>query len=151
MTDGGIGLDTASLLTTTGITIWSVTSANQGTARSSDTVSGLDFTGVESLVGGSNADQFVISELGSLSGSITAGSDLGDHLNLTAFRSSVTVNLAARSATSVLGGWSGIDTFSATTGSLVGADTDATWTVSGINAGSITSSQEWWASAASAT
>ncbi len=51
------------------------------------------------------------------------------------------MNLAARSATSVLGAGVVSITFSATTGSLVGADTDATWTVSGINAGSITSSQ----------
>ncbi len=139
--DGGTGSDTITSRLTTGTTTWRIASANQGTMRNSDLVSGLNFSAVESLVGNDRSnDTFVMANTGMLSGSINGGADLNDSLDLTAISTSPSVDFQRRLATN-MNSWTGIEQFRATSGSLIGSDADATWILSGINTGTVSTSQ----------
>ena len=137
--DGGTGTDIlASNATHAGT--WHVSAANQGSLSlgSSNTL----FSAIENLQGSATtADTFVLAASGLLNGSISGGAAANDKLDLRSLTSNVSVDLKLGTATNVQGGWTAIDEFQATNGSLVGPDTSSIWSLSGINTGSVSSMQ----------
>jgi RTX calcium-binding nonapeptide repeat (4 copies)/Beta-propeller repeat len=81
---------------------WTVSGVNAGK------VGNVTFTNVESLVGGSLADKFIIKPSGRLDGSIDAGPG-DDQLDLSAYTTAVKVNLKLGAATNVNGGIRGFE------------------------------------------
>ena len=135
--DGGTGLDTFASSASQPAT-WTIAGTNQGTLSFGS--SSTAFSAIENLRGSDTAaDSFVFAASGLLTGSIIAGLTSNDMLDLRALTSSVSVDLKLGSATNVQGGWVGIEEFRATNGALLGADANSVWTLSGVNAGSVTS------------
>jgi hypothetical protein len=141
---GGSAVDT--LVGITDDNVWQVTGGNAGsvvTTRTGSTtqISSVAFTGFENLAGNVNADTFRFFDGGSIAGFVdgAAGANTLDFQHRTA---AVTVNLGAASAgaTTAVGG--GIRNMTAvvgtgSSGTLLGPDVDATWNVTGTNAGTI--------------
>src|SRR5262249_49951130 len=99
----------------------------------------VTFVDVGSLLGGILSDSFVFSDAKSVTGSLD-GSGGTDTLDYSAYRSGVTVNLAAGSATGVGKGISNLDAvFGGSAGdTLAGPKQDNTWNVTGRNLGTLT-------------
>ncbi len=136
-TDGGIGLDTIQVLATAGTTSWQVTGLNSGIFTPVWTASPQTFSNFESLRGSdSSPDSFTITSAGTLTGSITGGSGLGDSLSTQSGTGSI--NWAAGTASGVLGGFTGIDIVSGTGGAFTGPNADATWNLTGPGSGTVT-------------
>ena len=138
--DGGLGNDR--LAKTDGVNAWSIQGANTGTINT------VGFQGVESLVGGNQADTFDFLAAGALTGSINGGAGV-DRVNYAAKTAAVTVNLATATA-SHTGGIQSIEDFvgsSATAAdSFAGPNTDNAWSITArntasLNAGAVSVSQ----------
>ena len=138
--DGGLGNDR--LAKTDGVNAWSIQGANTGTINT------VGFQGVESLVGGNQADTFDFLAAGALTGSINGGAGV-DRVNYAAKTAAVTVNLATATA-SHTGGIQSIEDFvgsSATAAdSFAGPNTDNAWSITArntasLNAGAVSISQ----------
>ncbi len=131
--DGGAGTDR--LEVTAGANTWSVTGSGIGNLNSV-----FPFTAVESLVGGTEADQFVFAAAGSVAGRVIGGAGV-DTLNLSAKNTTITVNLQTNTATST-GGIESIETIlggNATADLLIAPNTPNTWQIDGLNAGTVNS------------
>lgn len=141
---GGTGVDT--LVGVTDDNVWQVHGTNAGTVTttrvgSAIQISNVTFTGFENLVGSVSKDDFYFADGGSVAGFVdgSAGENSLDfHLRTAA----VTVNLNAAAAggtTAVSGGVRNMTDVVGTTHSdtLLGPDIDATWEITGTNAGSI--------------
>ncbi|MGD8592394.1 MAG: calcium-binding protein, partial [Gammaproteobacteria bacterium] len=99
----------------------------------------FNFTSMENLTGGNNADTFVFDNGLAVSGNINGGSAGADKLDYSNYTTAVTVNLANNTATGT-GGISNIDAVDggAAADTLVGTNTANTWNISGAdNAGNI--------------
>ncbi len=77
---------------------WSITAVNGGVVGS------FSFSGIENLTGGSGLDVFVLAAGKSISGKINGGGGSDDWLDYAAYTTTVTINLAANTATGVAGG-----------------------------------------------
>ena len=112
---------------------WNVTGANAGN------VNGIAFTGIANLTGGTAADTFKFTSAGSVSGKINGGGGTNT-LDYSADGGvAATVNLATGAATKT-GGLSSITKLvgsSSTADTLVGPNAANTWTISGINSGTV--------------
>jgi hypothetical protein len=97
--NGGAGNDT--LVGPNATNLWKVTGSNTGT------VGNASFSAVENLTGGSGVDEFVFSNGKSVSGKIDGGAGGNVWLDYAAYTTSVAVNLATHSATSIDGGAAG--------------------------------------------
>ncbi len=87
---------------------WSVTGADSGSVTSAGGEDGeTEYASVESLMGGSGNDVFVVGAGGSVTGSVTGGTG-ANRLDYSAWGTGVTVNLANGSATAVAGGVSAV-------------------------------------------
>ncbi|MFM7035677.1 MAG: beta strand repeat-containing protein, partial [Planctomycetia bacterium] len=141
---GGSGIDT--LVGVTDDNAWQVTGTNTGsvaTTRVGTTtqISNVSFNGFENLVGNVSKDDFSFADGGSVAGFVdgAAGTNTLDfHLRTTA----VTMNLGAASAgatTAIDGGARNMTAVIGTgqSDTLLGPDVDATWEITGANAGSI--------------
>jgi Ca2+-binding RTX toxin-like protein len=95
------------------------------------------FSGMEVLEGGSDEDGFLFDDGADFGGTVEGG-DGANTLDYSAFTSSVTVDLAARTGTGI-GGFSSIDEVKGGQGTdtLKGPAEDSTWTVTSANAGSV--------------
>jgi hypothetical protein len=127
MISGGSGVDTLVGLDTDAT--WDLTSSNAGS------VAGVSFAEIENLFGGSGADTFVFS--GGSVASVDGGAG-ADTLDYSAYTTSMTVDLAAGTATA-FGGFANIENIIGGFGfdTLVGPDADATWDLTGSNAGDV--------------
>jgi len=138
--DGGFGNDR--LAKTDGVNTWSIQGANTGTINT------IGFQGVESLVGGNQADTFDFLAAGALTGSINGGAGV-DRVNYAAKTAAVTVNLATATA-SHTGGIQSIEEFIGSSATLAdsfaGPNTDNAWSITArntasLNAGAVSVSQ----------
>ena len=122
--DGGGGVN--SLVGDNVANTWIITGADSGTASG---VSG--FSNIGSLTGNLLADSFIFTDPGSLSGSIN-GSDGVDIVNYSAKTGAVSVDLSNASVVS-------IETFigNNTNSTLFGDDVANTWSISGVNDGTL--------------
>jgi hypothetical protein len=94
--DGGAGNNT--LVGPNVTDTWDITGLNKGT------LGDVSFAAVQNLTGGSDLNVFVFGPVGSVSGKIDGDGGGNDWLDLSAYTSTVTVNLAAGTATGVAGG-----------------------------------------------
>jgi hypothetical protein len=159
---GACGSDRLDLSAYTGGNFWRVLSLDSGqlqTARGA-----FSFSSVETLLGGSGADQFIFASGLGLTGSLDGGAGPGDWLDLQAYGADLTWNIASAGAGSVsaginftavetLLGGRGDDIFRFQDGASVSGgvsggqgdntidmsaySTGVTWNVSGADAGSV--------------
>ncbi len=99
-------------------------------------VGNVHFSGIENLTGGSSSDKFNI-----LTGGVTGtvnGAGGTDTLNYTGYVLPVTVNLQQAKAPAV-GSFTSIENFTGgtATDTLIGQNVASTWTVSGVNSGTV--------------
>ncbi len=133
--DGNAGTDQVQILGSTQQTIWTTTAANSSTAR----ILGRSYpqftlTSIESLRGSdSSPDSFTITSTGSLSGSIHGGVGPGDSLD----NGAGSIDLLAKTATGITGGWDEIEKFSSNDGTFQGPGYASTWDINGVNKGSL--------------
>jgi len=122
---GGQAADT--LVGPDGALIWNLTGAGAGE------VNGIEFTRFENLQGDGADDRFVFATGATLGGTIQAG---GGTLDYAAYATSVTVDLAAGTATGTAG-ISGIGAIigTAATDTLSGPAGDTIWTLTGLDVG----------------
>ncbi len=127
---GGSALD--KLVGANTANVWNISGANSGD------VGGVAFTGFENLTGGSDDDAFIFADAGSLRGKIDGGVG-ADTLDYTAVAANLTVNLQTKIATRT-GGWLGLENFvgGQGTNALIGRNAASTWTLSSIDAGTVT-------------
>jgi Putative Ig domain/Matrixin/RTX calcium-binding nonapeptide repeat (4 copies) len=116
--NGGAGSDT--ILGNDVVTTWTVTGSNTGTLQGTGTST---FLNIENLTGGTGNDLFVLSNTGSLTGSINGREGI-DTLDYSARTGAVTVILPLNQASSVTAGAFGIENVTGSQGNniLVGDD-----------------------------
>lgn len=120
---------------------WSITAANSGFVQS--VLSGMSFSGYESLVGGTASDSFKIGPAGVVSGSINGG--LGNNtLDYSQRFDGIVVNLQARTATGIGSVFSqiqnligGSSTNSTNYDNLIATETINDWNVTAGNTGNL--------------
>lgn len=123
--EGGLGNDT--LQGTNATTTWNIAGADVGN------VSGFvnSFSGIEALQGGNGVDSFIFADAVNFSGVINGGSNT-DVVDKSAESGAVNISLAASSFLS-------IESFigNNTDSTLVGANTNNNWLVTGVNSGTV--------------
>ena len=124
--DGGAGTDT--LIGDNTANTWTISAADAGSATGVGS-----FANIENLTGNADTDDFSFGPAGSLSG-VVDGSTGTDSVNYSAVAGAVTVVIGAA-------GFSNIETFigNDSNSTLIGANTLNTWTITGINDGTINS------------
>jgi Ca2+-binding RTX toxin-like protein len=128
--EGGSGEDT--LIASDSDNVWDITGADSGS------LNGLLFAGMENLTGGAGDDLFRFATGGSISGLIDGAGGVNT-LDYSSQATDVVVNLQTSTATGVAGGFSGISSVKGGTGAdtLRGLDASNVWALSGLNAGSV--------------
>ena len=115
---------------------FNITAKNAGNLTSSTGV--LNFTSIQNLTGGAEANVFVFSPGVTIAGNLSGGTG-GGTLNYTGYTTAVTVNLQTNKVTGVTGlatnlagaiGGSGTST-------LTGANSANTWNITGANSGTV--------------
>ena len=139
---GGGNTDTIDLSAYTTALTFNVTGANTGNIGGTPDPMGGTFAGISTLLGGTNNDNFVLSDAATLAGSIN-GNGGTDTLSLAAYTTAISVNLQAATATGIGTTFSSIETFvgggAASTETLTGANAPNTWNITANNAGNINS------------
>jgi outer membrane protein OmpA-like peptidoglycan-associated protein len=127
---GGAGEDT--LVASDSDNVWEITGANQGTLNN------LLFADIENLTGGAGDDLFRFLNGGSISGTID-GAGGNNTLDYSSQVTGVAVNLNTSSATGVGDSFAGINKLkgSSAADTLRGLDASNVWTVSGLDTGSV--------------
>ena len=118
--------------------MWTVNGAGAG---SLDIPGSFVFSAMESLVGGTSADQFLFGDGASLTGALT---DKGQGaLDYSARSAAFSVNLATGAATAIAGGVSGIGSFIGTgqVDTFIGPAVDSQWLIDGSNQGTVAGRQ----------
>ncbi|HET7922521.1 MAG TPA: filamentous hemagglutinin N-terminal domain-containing protein, partial [Gammaproteobacteria bacterium] len=118
---------------------WVINAADQGTLTDSNGAN--SFTGMDSLTGGTTDDSFAFTSAGSLSGDLDGGAGGINTLDYSGYGSAISVNLATFTATAITGNFSNITKVTGDTtngGTLTGANTPNTWSITGSNSGSVT-------------
>jgi PKD domain len=117
---------------------FSITAKNAGNLTSSTGV--LNFTSIQNLTGGAQANVFVFSPGFTIAGNLSGGTG-GGTLNYTGYTTAVTVNLQTNKATGVTGLATNLDGASGGSGTntLIGANTANTWNITGANSGTVNS------------
>jgi hypothetical protein len=125
--EGGLGNDT--LQGTNAATTWNITGADVGNVSSVVN----SFSGIEALQGGNGVDSFIFSDAVNFSGVINGGGNT-DAVDKSAESGAVNINLAASS-------FLNIESFigNNSDSTLVGANTNNNWLVTGVNSGSVNS------------
>jgi hypothetical protein len=124
--NGGGGTDT--MTGANSANLWTMTGAGSGTYN------GTSFANLENLTGGYGVDTFNFT-VGSISGNLNgnAGSDV---LNV----GGGFVNLATLKASGISGTFTSIESFTATNGTMTGANTTNLWRLTGLNTGTVNTS-----------
>ncbi len=129
--DGALGTDR--LAKRSGASTWTIQAADSGS------LDGTPFAGVEHLIGGADADTFLLGAAGALSGTIQGGPGF-DRLSYAARTTAVTVNLATATASHV-GGIASIEGFVGSAAlaadTFVGPDAATLWEATGRNEASL--------------
>ncbi len=128
---GGSGTNT--LTGPNGGTRWNVTSANAGSINGA-----FSFAGFGSLIGGTGANDFVLSNGAGVTGNINASAGAGT-LDYSSYSTGISVNLQSNVVTGVGGKATGMTAFIGGSGSnsLTGANVANTWNITGSNAGNV--------------
>jgi hypothetical protein len=126
-------------------TTWDITGTN------AETVGAVSFTTFQNLIGGTGSNDFVFSNGASVTGNVVGGGGT-ETLDVSAYTTAVTVNLAGSTATATTTGnspigstggtFSGINTFAGSNGvndSLVGPNASNTWDIQAYDSGTLTS------------
>ncbi len=123
--NGNGGSDTFTT-TNNSLNNWNITGADQGFLLNTA------FTSVENLVGGTDDDNFIFADTATLSGTINGGLEANDdEVTYAASTSAVTIQLAKlTNIESIVGGSTGLDT-------ILGANSDTSFDITGTNAGKI--------------
>ncbi|WP_010582160.1 beta strand repeat-containing protein [Schlesneria paludicola] len=115
---------------------WNITSGDSGK------VNGLNFTGFETLTGGTSTDNFVFGAVGFVRGSVNGGAGVNtlDYSNRT---SGVVTNLQTNSSTAIGKAFSGVSVLIGATAAskdnvLTGNDYNNNWNITGANTGTVT-------------
>jgi hypothetical protein len=127
---GGGGSDT--LVGANLTNAWTLTGAGAGNLNSKVT-----FTGIANLLGGSANDTFKFKPGGSVAGTVDGSGGTANKLDYSALAGPIAVNLQSGAAT-FTGGFSNIQSLAGSKSAadtLIGPDTDTTWTVSAVNGG----------------
>ncbi len=130
---GFVGTGTAdTLVAANAINTWSISGTNAGT------VDGISFAGFPNLTGGNTNDTFAFLPGGSIAGNLNGGAPINT-LDYSDYGSAVTVNLETKTATGIGGTWASIQAFigTDTTDTLVGANANSTWSITGSDAGTV--------------
>ncbi len=126
---GGDGIDT--LIGANQANIWNITGLNSGTLNDSE------FDAVENLTGGTATDAFRLNNGGSVTGKIN-GAAGANTLDYSAYAGASLVNMQTSTATGT-GGYAGITILAGgATTSLVGANKNSVWNITGANSGNTT-------------
>ncbi len=129
--NGGSGTNTLTGANTPNA--WQITANNGGNINGT-----VNFASFADLVGGTGNDTFSFANGVSVSGTINGGGG-ADTLDLSAYTTPVSVNLAAATATAVVGGFSNIENFNGGSGSntLSGPNGTVAWSVTHTNTGTV--------------
>ena len=128
---GGGGADTLTGFAVVG-TVWNVTGADSGTLR------GISFSEIETLTGSTLGDTFVLGPSGSISGQIAGGGGT-DILDVSGLIGPVVVDLTTSTVIGVAK-FNSIERIvgnGTTDAKLVGKNATNTWTLTGLNTGSV--------------
>jgi hypothetical protein len=112
---------------------WALSGPNAGSLNGT-----LAFSGFENLTGGSTNDTFTFLPGGAISGNLNGAAPVNT-LDYSAYGSPVSVNLATKTAPGIGGVWANIQRFLGTNTSdtLMGANANSTWSITGTNAGTV--------------
>jgi hypothetical protein len=132
---GGDGDD--SLFGLAGGNLWTVTGVNAGTLSSPDYR--VDFSEVETLVGGDGSDTFRFANDGARIDGDLQGNGGIDTLDFGPRGAAVAVDLGSGSATAIGGSFGGIETLlgSSAGDTLAGGDAGGNWQLTGVDAGTV--------------
>ncbi len=130
----GSSAATDTLIGPNAATTWTISGANAGTVGS------LTFSGFENLKGGSAADSFAFTGIGSISGTVNGGGGVNT-LDVSGYSLPATIDLQTSKATPIAGTFSNFTSFigNNATSTLVGTNTTNTWNITGANVGSVNS------------
>ena len=138
------GLVGSNLLTKiSGSNVWKITGTNAGSLEwvEGSTSYSTAFNLIQSLIGGSAVDTFIVSDAGSISGSVDAGGGSGNILDYSTCSPStyILVDLQNNTATKISGDTINIDTFigAGTNSKIKAEDVDNIWNISANNGGDI--------------
>ena len=112
---------------------YSITGVNSGS------VGGVGFVGFGTILAGSNDDNFVFSDIASLSGSLAGGGG-NDTINESLVTAPITLNIGASTLTGIGGTYSGVKNVTAGSNSqnrLVGPSTDTAFAITGVKSGQV--------------
>jgi len=123
---------TSTLVAANTINTWSIGGTNAGT------VDGISFSGFPNLTGGNTNDTFAFLPGGSIVGNLKGVATVNS-LDYSGYGRPVTVNLHGKTATGIGGTWASIQAFigTGTTDTLVGANSNSTWSIPAPNAGTV--------------
>jgi Bacterial Ig-like domain (group 3)/Right handed beta helix region len=112
---------------------WDLDGANAGSLDGT-----LAFSGFQNLTGGATNDTFAFLPGGSIAGNLKGGAPVNT-LDYSSYAGSVAINLQAKTATAISGTWTNVQSFigTGTTGALDGANANSTWSITGVNAGTV--------------
>jgi hypothetical protein len=113
-------------------TTWIISGTNAGSVGS------ITFSGFENLTGGTAGNTFDFSGAGSVAGNVNGGSSAAV-LDVSAYSSPATVNLATKKATPIGGTWTNFGKFVGdnSTSKLVGPNVANIWTITSTNTGTV--------------
>ncbi len=132
----GTASGTNSLSVSSGTNSWGITSSNAGTLTDSATIT---FTSIQNLTGGTSNDTFTFSDAAGITGALNGGSGGTNTLDLSAYSTAVTVNVATSTATGVGGGFSNLSSFigpAGTVNSFLGPNA-SNWNITSDDTGTV--------------
>ena len=113
--------------------LWTINGTNAGNLNGAS----WTFSGVQNLVGGAQANDFVFADGAKVTGNVNGGA--AGTLDLSQYSTSLTANLATNNFPGVGGTSSNVVTVIGGSGSntLRGANTTNTWSLTGLNSGNV--------------
>ena len=112
--------------------VWDISGANSGSLDGS-----LNFSGFQSLTGGSTADAFEFLPGGSVAGNLKGGAPV-NILDYSQYGSPVTVSILDKTATGIGGAWTNLQDFIGSgAGDTLVSNNGSTWTINGSDSGTV--------------
>jgi len=117
---------------------WAITGANAGSINPTGATGPTTFTNIQALTGNASNDVFTFSDGAAVTGAVNGVGAANNSFDYSAYTTSVSVNLAAGTATGT-GGFSNIQTFTGGTveDSITGPNVANTWTITADNTGTV--------------
>lgn len=117
---------------------WAITGANAGSINPTGATGPTTFTNIQAITGNASNDVFTFSDGAAVTGAVNGVGAANNSFDYSAYTTSVSVNLAAGTATGT-GGFSNIQTFTGGTeeDSITGPNVANTWTITADNTGTV--------------